>query len=272
MLSASVPRVKVGLALGAGSARGLAHIGVLQVLEEARVPVDVIVGSSAGALVGGVYAACRDLARMERLATRIKWEHVVDFCFPRMGLIAGDRFLEFLAVLTHDKSFDELSIPFAATAVDLETGEELLLRDGKVALAIRASAAIPGIIVPVRVGDRLLVDGGVLNRVPARDARALGADLVIAVSVDGIARGVPVRPRGESLRNIFEVIAAAVELMEITILRQRLIDADVVIAPDLGDIGPTRLDRAEDIISRGRAAARDALPQIEKRLEGAMPK
>lgn len=270
MSSVSGPRLKVGLALGAGSARGLAHIGVLEVLEEAGVPVDVIVGSSAGALVGGIYSACRDLGMMERLATHIKWDHLLDFCFPRMGLIAGDRFLEFLTVLTHDKSFDELAMPFAATAVDLETGEELLLREGKVALAIRASTAVPGIVVPVRMGKRLLVDGAVLNRVPARQAREMGASLVIAVSVDGNARGMPGRSRGEPVRNIFDVITAAIELMEVTILRQRMIDADIVIAPDLGDIGPTRLDRALEIISRGKAAAREALPRIRESIEGAL--
>lgn len=264
MSSAKDPRPKVGLALGAGSTRGLAHIGVLEVLEEAGVPVDVIVGSSAGALVGGIYSACRDLKMMERLATYITWDHLLDFCFPRMGLIAGDRFLEFLTVLTHDKSFRDLTMPFAATAVDLETGEEMLLRDGKVALAIRASIAIPGIMVPVRAGKRLLVDGGVLNRVPTREAREMGADFVIAVSVDGKARGMPARPRGEPVRSIFEVITAAIELMELAILKPRMVDADVVIAPDLADIGPTRLDRAADIINRGKEAARTALPQIRE--------
>lgn len=258
------PRMKVGLALGAGSARGLAHIGVLQVLEEAGIPIDVVAGSSAGALVGGIYCACGDLHMMERLATRIKWDHLLDFCFPRMGLIAGDRFLRFLAVLTQDKSFDDLSTPFAATAVDLETGEEVLLREGKLALAIRASVSIPGIVVPLRVGRRLLVDGAVLNRVPVREAREMGADYVIAVSVDGSASGVPARSKSEPLGNIFEVITAAVELMELTIVKQRMMDADVVVSPDLAGIGPTRLDLAADIIERGRAAAFAVLPRIRQ--------
>ncbi|MCR4401913.1 MAG: patatin-like phospholipase family protein [Firmicutes bacterium] len=267
MTSARGPRPKVGLALGAGSARGLAHIGVLQVLEASGVPVDMIVGSSAGALVGGIYAACRDLAMMERLAMHIKWDHLVDFCFPRMGLIAGERILEFLRVLTGGRSFDDLSMPFAATAVDIETGEELLLREGEVALAIRASIAVPGIVAPVRVGGRLLVDGAVLDRVPARHAREMGADLVIAVSAGGNAGGAPDRHRKEPVHSVFEVITTAIELMELTILRQRIIDADVVIAPDLTDIGPTRLDLAAEIIDRGRAAARAALPRIARVLE-----
>ncbi|HHY32029.1 MAG TPA: patatin family protein [Firmicutes bacterium] len=263
------PRPKIGLALGAGSARGLAHIGVLQVLEEHGVPVDVIVGSSAGALVGGVYAACRDLGMMERLATRIKWDHLVDFCFPRMGLIAGDRIHEFLRVLTRGMSFADLPFPFGATAVDIETGEEVLLTEGEVALAIRASIAVPGIVAPVRVGGRLLVDGAVLDRVPAGLTRRMGADFVIAVSAGGNVAGVPDRRRREPVTNVFEVITTAVELMQLAILRQRIIEADVVIAPDLSDIGPTRLDRAAEIIERGRTAARAALAGIQKRLEGA---
>ncbi|MGE5587512.1 MAG: patatin-like phospholipase family protein [Clostridia bacterium] len=267
MASARGPRPRIGLALGAGSARGLAHIGVLQVLEESGVPVHMIVGSSAGALVGGIYAACRDLAMMERLAMHIKWDHLVDFCFPRMGLIAGERILEFLRILTGGRYFADLSVPFAATAVDIETGEEVLLREGEVALAIRASIAVPGIVAPVRVGGRLLVDGAVLDRVPARCAREMGADFVIAVSAGGNAGGAPDRHRREPVRNVFEVITTTIELMELTILRQRIIDADVVIAPDLTDIGPTRLDLAAEIIERGRTAARAALPRIAERLE-----
>ncbi len=266
MAPARGPRPRIGLALGAGSARGLAHIGVLQVLEEKGVPVDVIVGSSAGALVGGVYAVCRDLGMMERLAMHIKWDRLVDLCFPRMGLIAGDRILEFLRVLTRGRSFAELPIPFAATAVDIETGEEVLLKDGEVALAIRASIAVPGIVAPVKVGGRLLVDGAVLDRVPASRPREMGADFVIAVSAGGNVGGAPDRHRKEPVKNVFEVITTAVELMELTILRQRILDADVVIAPDLADIGPTRLDRAGEIIERGRAAARAALPAIMERV------
>ncbi|MGE5573381.1 MAG: patatin-like phospholipase family protein [Bacteroidota bacterium] len=261
------PRPRIGLALGAGSARGLAHIGVLQVLEEEGVPVDVIVGSSAGALVGGIYAACRDLGMMERIAMRVKWDHLVDLCFPRMGLVAGDRILGFLRVLTRGKSFADLSLPFAATAVDIETGEEVLLREGEVALAIRASMAVPGIVAPVRIGGRLLVDGAVLDRVPASRAREMGADFVIAVSAGGNVDGAPDRHRKEPVRNVFEVITTAVELMELAILRQRILGADVVIAPDLEDIGPTRLDRADEIIERGRAAARACLPRIARGLE-----
>ncbi len=262
MSSAGDGRPKIGLALGAGSARGLAHIGVLDALERAGVPMDVVVGSSAGALVGGIYCACGDVRMMERLATRMRWEHLVDFCFPRMGLIAGDRFLHVLTVLTQDKSFADLKVPFAATAVDLETGEEVLLREGKLAPAIRASISIPGVVVPLKLRGRLLVDGAVLSRVPAREARDMGADYVIAVCLDGDVSSGRTRQRREPVGNIFEVITAAVELMELAMMRQRMIEADIVISPDLAGIGPTRLDLASEIIERGRRAALAAIPRI----------
>lgn len=253
----AMDRPRVGLALSAGAARGLAHIGVLKVLEEADIPIDYIAGTSAGALIGGIYSATRDLKSIEKLATSIRWDLLVDLCVPRMGLVSGEKIREFVRLLTHDMRFDELSIPFAAVAVDIESGEEVVLKEGLVADAIRASVSIPGVAVPLRLGNRLLVDGAVLNRVPINVVREMGADLVIASSVFG-------RAAREKMRSIFDVIATAIEIMEMEILKNRIVEADVVIPIDVTGIGPTRLDMAKDLISMGDAAARKALPDILK--------
>lgn len=249
---------RVGIALSAGSARGIAHIGVLRVLTRAGVPIDYIAGTSAGALIGGIYAATLNLDLMEGLAYHLKWDMLVDLCIPKMGLVGGEKIKEFLRLLTHDKTFSQLAIPFAAVACDLEEGVEVVLREGSVAEAIRASISIPGIAVPMRLGGRLLVDGAVLDRVPVNAVRDMGADYVIACNLVG-------RTGRTKVENIFDVITTAIELMEMEILKDKIVDADAVISVDVSDIGPTRLDMAPELIRRGEEAARGALPRI---LEG----
>ena len=250
----------VGVALGAGAARGLAHIGVLKVLEREGIPIDFIAGTSAGAVIGGIYAATRNLRLMERLAQHIRWDYLVDLAIPKMGFVAGEKAVRFLDILTHGKEFKDLLIPFAAVACDIERGEEVVLSSGKVAPAIRASMSIPGIVAPIRIGGRLLVDGAVLNRVPSNVVRNRGMDLVIAVSIGG-------KMPCDRVRNIFEVITRSIELMELEILESRMVDADVVIEPDVMEIGAMRLDLAAELISRGERAAEGALPKIKRLLE-----
>lgn len=254
-------KATVGIALGAGAARGLAHIGVLKVLEREGIKIDFIAGTSAGAIIGGIYAATGNLRLMERLAMHMKWNYLVDITVPRMGFVAGEKAARFLDILTHGKEFKDLLIPFAAVACDIERGEEVVISSGKVAPAIRASMSIPGIVAPARIGGRLLVDGAVLNRVPSDVVRNRGVDIVVAVSIGG-------RMPYDRVNNIFEVIARSVELMELEILESRIVDADVVIEPDVMSIGPTRLDLAAELILRGERATENALPKIRRLLEG----
>lgn len=255
-------RPRVGLALGAGAVRGLAHIGVLKVLEREGIPIDCIAGSSAGALVGAVYSSCRDLGMMERLATNMKWDLLLDVNFPRMGLVGGERLMEFLRLVTGCKTFDQLSIPLAVVAVDIERGEEVVFRDGPVAEAVRASIAVPGVFVPHRYRGRLLVDGAVLNRVPVVPLREMGADVVIAVKIWG--RG----PAGR-VRNVVDVVLQSVELMETEIMNRKMLDADVVIEPNVSAIGPARLDKAGELIGLGEAAALQAIDKLRLLVGGA---
>lgn len=261
---AAKDRPVLGLALGGGAARGIAHIGVLQVLEEERIPIAVIAGTSVGALIGALYGAGVDLEWLARLAVNLKWDHLVDLTVPGLGFIRPDKMAHLVKLLTREKSFADLRVRFAAVAVDIETGEEVVITDGSLVDAVIASSSIPGIFVPRRVGGRLLVDGGLVNRVPVDVARRLGADVVIGVDVG-------TDPRRVKVRNILDVIFQAVDIMQNRIFEYRLSGADVLIHPDLGGMDPSNLDEAEFSLEAGRAAARVALPQIKRCLQQLQP-
>ncbi|MGE5552383.1 MAG: patatin-like phospholipase family protein [Betaproteobacteria bacterium] len=251
-------RPKVGLALGGGAARGLAHLGVLEVLTRAAMPVDLVVGTSIGAVIGGLFAAGVDLSWLERLACSLEWQHLVQLVVPRLGFVRAEQLLQLLRTLTKGKSFDQLQTPFAAVAVDIERGEEVILQKGPVAEAIVASASIPGIFVPQRWGERLLVDGGVLNRVPLDVTRRLGAEVVVAVDV-GLEEPVT------QVKNIIDIMNQSFEIMQREIARYKAAEpAEVLIRPDLGRLPGYRLEAAASIIETGRAAAEAALPAIQR--------
>lgn len=254
-------RPSVWLALGAGAARGLAHLGVLEVLVREGVPIDGIAGTSAGAVAGGVFAAGADLAWTERLVNGLDWGHLVHLSVPRLGFVQAEQLLQLLRLLTRNKTFAELDIPFVAVAVDIERGEEVLLREGSVAEAILASSSIPGIFVPQRRDHRLLVDGGVLNRVPADVAKRMGADVVVAVDV-GLEEPVT------QVKNILDVINQSFEIMQREIARYKgAASADVLIRPELGRVSGYRLEAAPSIIAAGRVAAQAAVPAIRRVIE-----
>lgn len=183
-LSASPQPPRLGLALGSGAARGLAHIGVLKVLDEARIPVHAIAGTSIGAFIGALYAAGVPVQRMEAVARELDWRNLarlLNLTVPTSGLIDGNKLVAFMAGLLPVHSFEALRIPLAVTATDIETGEPLIIRKGDLLKALRAALAFPGIFPPVLFNDRFLVDGGLCNPVPADVARHLGADRVIGV-------------------------------------------------------------------------------------------
>jgi NTE family protein len=194
---------KIGLVLGSGSARGLAHIGVIHAIEEAGLTVDVIAGTSIGALVGAVYAAGR-LDDLERDFRRFDWKAIgsmFDPVFPRSGLIDGKKAVEFIRAHLPYHTIDELSVPFCAIATDIATGEEVVISDGDLIEAVRASVSIPGIFTPARKDDRVLIDGGLVNPVPVSAARAMGAEIIIAVDLNhdmvaGMAVRRKARPAG----------------------------------------------------------------------------
>ncbi len=248
--------LKVGLALGSGAFRGLAHIGLLDVFEKEGIPIDLIAGTSIGSLVGAVYAAGRSPAEMEAYACDLKEIQYYDIGIPRRGFLAGKRLQSLIEEITGRKTFQDTRIPFAAVACDFETMEQVVLRDGFLHEAVRASVSIPAVFVPVEMDGRVLVDGGLLNRVPADVCRSMGADVVI---------GVDVGYRGQRMKtnNILEHVVHMIDIYEWQVAQQRVSEADIIITPNVLDIDPVRLgSRAAECVERGRTAAREALPKV----------
>lgn len=251
---------EVGLALGAGSARGIAHIGVLQVLNEANINIDYLAGTSMGSVIGSFYATGMNLNRLERLSYQLDWDLITDFTVPRQGLIAGKKTKEFIQLLTKSKNFSELEVPLAVVATDIQEGKEVVLKEGLVADAVRASISIPGIYVPYRINNSLLVDGALLNRVPVDVIKEWGADITIGVDV-----GYDIK--SSKVNNIFEIITRAIGILEREVRKHRVIEADVVIEPEVGHISSRALDQAEECVEAGVKATEQALPKIKKLIE-----
>jgi NTE family protein len=265
---------RIGIALGAGSARGWAHIGVLQALRKSGVEPDIVCGTSIGSLVGAVHAGDR-LDELEQWVGSLTWRKVVsyfDLAFSS-GLLKGGRLFTFLRGDFLNKDIERLSRPFAAVATDLESGREVWLRSGPVADAVRASIATPGLFTPWLCEDRLLVDGALVNPVPVSLARAMGADFVIAVDLSSSLIGRygnsgtgDSAPKGPSM---VEIMTASLNIMGVRITRSRLAGepADAIVQPRLGQVGLLEYHRGAESMAEGRAAAELAYPHIRRALQ-----
>lgn len=257
------PRQRVGLALGGGAARGIAHIGVIEVLEENGIPIDCIAGTSAGSIVGGLYAAGLTTAEMREIVHGLSWLEVASLSLPKLGLFNFDRMIPWVEECLGDRphTFDGLRLPFAAVAADITTGELVAISDGRLAEALRASSSVPGIFTPMRFRNRLLVDGGVLNNLPVSVARRLGADYVIAV--DLLPPGIV---GGKEPSNVMDLtVTALYMLMRAT--HNEGPTADQVIMPAIGHIALNDLSRADELLAAGRAAAEAVLPRLREELD-----
>lgn len=276
---------KVGLVLGGGGARGLAHIGVLRALQREGVPIDLVAGTSMGGIVGALFAAgvpTEEIEReLQRLGSPRELAKLIDLRLTQGGLLKGVRVYNLLAEkIGENVTFADLRLPLAMVAVDLYTGRQVVLKDGLVADAVRATISLPGVFEPVDLGPFRLVDGGVLNNVPVDVARQMGANLVIAVDVlphfgqntPGLPPAVPLlRPKGlpRNLQEFYNV--TIIMVAKLTEFRMQEAKPDVVIAPDLPEEVGLLLsfDRAEEIIAIGEAATVAMMPQIRKVLEAA---
>lgn len=247
----------VGVALGSGGARGFAHIGVLKALEAKGIEIDMLAGSSMGSLIAAVYANGIEPHMMGKLALNLKRKHWLDLTVPTLGFVAGDKIKQLIRLLTHGKRIEELKRPLAIVATDIESGERVVFREGPVDQAVRASISIPGIFVPEKVGNRLLVDGGVIDRVPVTVIREMGADIVIAVDVAQVDTPMKVS-------SIFDVIAQTIDVMEREILRHRIIAADLVIRPDVGHYSSIAYSGVEEIMELGERAGEAHAEQIQE--------
>ena len=265
----SLGKKKIGLALGGGAARGLAHIGVLKVLERMGIVPQMIAGTSIGSIIGAIYAKELDADRLEQYAmewSRWKTAQLLDPALPRVGLIKGKKVEAILDSYLGEESFSDLKVPFACVAVDIDTGEEVVIREGKVASGVRASISIPGIFLPVEREGRLLVDGGLVNPVPVSTVREMGADFIIAVNVLPhpecrlLQQGEGDLSRG---LNIFAILMQTVNISANLIARVSLEGADLVIEPDLCLVSPTDFHLASEYISKGMEAAERVLSTVE---------
>lgn len=233
---------------------------MIKVLEKEGIPIDLLAGSSMGAVIGSFYCAGTELSLVERLAIHAQRSLWMDWTFPHMGLVSGDKLEQLVLLLTRRKTFDQLHIPFAAVATDLCSGEKVVMREGLVARAVRASAAIPGVFRPLEVDGRTLVDGSVIERVPAPTLRSMGADIVIAVDVG-------IYLNGQKPQHILDVITQSLDVMQRDLCRYTLDEADVVIRPQLQEIAPGHFHRAAEAIQAGEVAARAMLPQLWELLQ-----
>ncbi len=260
LLGRKAGRPKVGLALSGGAVRGAAHLGVLEVLEEAGIRPDVVAGVSAGSVVGALYCAGVPLADLVEETRHLQWTKLGKVVRPHLGFFDIDRLAEYMDErFLHGMTFDQLAIPFAALAVDLLTGEEVILREGRVSWAVRTSCALPGAFTPVVQGDRILVDGGLVNNLPVSVARVLGAEYVIAVDV------LPPVRRSTPPRNIFEVWSLTFYMLNrATHTEARA--ADCVIYPPVGRLSLVDFSQVDELIACGRQAARAQVERIRRDL------
>ncbi|NJD30673.1 MAG: patatin [Gammaproteobacteria bacterium] len=260
-------RPRLGLALGSGSARGWAHIGVVRALEEFGLRPQVVVGASVGALVAAAHASAR-LDALESwvctLTQREVWR-LVDTRFRGGGVMTGNRLMDEIARHVGDPHIEELGLRFAAVATDLHTGEEVWIREGPVMAAVRASSGVPGLFTPTWYLDRWLIDGGVVNPLPVSVCRALGADVIIAVDLGrSLSQGDPAALR-QTTPSLLEAMASAVNIMQDSITRSRLViePADLVLRPDVNHFQLMDFHRAAEAIEIGRRHVRDHSAQLE---------
>lgn len=252
---------KVALALGSGAAKGFAHIGVLKVLEAQKVPVHMVVGTSAGSFVGSLYAYGYDAFTLQKMALEIERDDVVDLGIPDVGFVKGDKLEAWVNRMVRNTAIESMRIPFYAVATDLRRGQEVVFGKGNTGQAVRASCSVPGVFRPTRIGDALYVDGGVVSPVAVDAARRMGADVVIAVDISGGGMDNP-DPAGT-----IDAILTSVNIMYARLSERQLEKAEVVIRPKVGHIGSGDFTRRNEAILEGEKAAAAALPKIREALE-----
>ncbi len=253
-------RPKTGLALSSGAARGLAHIGVLKAFEEEGIPVDYIAGSSMGALIGALYSAGLPPKVMEGLALSLGRKHIFDWQLTRLGVISGKKIEDMLNLLTRGQCFADTKIPLAVVATDINEGSLIVIKEGPLTTAVRASIAVPGVFPPVEYGQRLLADGGILCRLPVNEVKEMGADIVVAIDV-----GLYIKET--TINNLFDVISQTIDIMGKEIMKHNMVEADLLIRPEVGSISLTHFQKSEECIQAGEKAAREALPEVESLLK-----
>jgi NTE family protein len=253
-------RPKIGLALGGGFARGIAHIGVLRAMEEHQIPIDVICGTSVGALIAATYASGTSLDEMERQSSETTFRDFGRWTLSRMGMATNDRLEHFLHKFTPAQNFSEMKIPLCIVATDVVSGESVYFTDGEISPALRASCAYPGLFIPIEYRGRTLVDGFLTEAVPAVAAQKMGAELIISVHLEpGLLDAKP--------RNTIEVISRSFSIIQVGSMQAWRNATDVLIEPDVHRVLWDEFVKTPDLVAAGQFAAQIAMPRIKALIE-----
>lgn len=253
---------KIALVLGGGAARGFAHVGVIRALEQEKIPIDMVVGTSVGSLIGAIYAHQANSFDLEWIAFSLEKDHVFDYALLSlsMGPVRGDKLEEFVASKIPVRNIEDLKLPFAAVAADLNRGTRVVLDRGPLGRAVRASCAIPGVFQPVAHQGRMLVDGGIIDNIPIAVAREKGADIVIAVDISE-------NVTNYNITNLADVTLQAVAIMFRENVEHKKKDADILITPAVGNVGMLDFTQKKFCMQAGIEAAQRAIPEIRKAIE-----
>jgi len=260
----AAPPPKIALVLGGGAARGYAHVGVIKTLEANGIRPDIIVGTSVGSVVGALYAAGYSGFELQRLALAMDDAMVSDWSLPDRGFIKGEALQNYVNTVLSNRPIEKLARTLAIVATDLQTGEAVVFRSGNTGMAVRASSSVPGVFQPVRINGHEYVDGGLVSPVPVSIARSLGADVVIAVDVSN-------KPRNGRTASSLDVLLQTFNIMGQSIASHELLQADVVIRPNIDGVGGTDFQGKHLAILEGEKAAAESLPLLRAKL-AATPK
>ena len=255
----------IGLALGGGFARGIAHVGVLKVLEEEKIPIEFVAGTSVGALIGAAYCSGLSTAELEEVANRVRFKTFARWTLSRHGFATNQRMIGFLNSILKVKSFEELRLPLAVAATDLSTGEGVVFHSGPLVDPVRASCAYPGMFLPVNIRGRWLVDGMLAHAVPTKPLVEMGAKRVLAVHLRGRWTN------GEAPRHLFDVIGQCFAIAQEMSASHWKEAADLVIEPDVNGFEYDAFVHTAALIKAGEVATRQALPQLKKWIEARQP-
>jgi NTE family protein len=253
---------RIGLALGGGAARGFAHVGVIQVLEEAGLRPDLVVGTSAGSLVAALYASGRTGAQLQEVAQGMEEAAFTDWTLPifSRGMLRGEALARYVNAQVRGKLIEQMPLPLGIVATDLNSGQGVLFQRGDTGTAVRASSAVPALFLPVKIGSHEYVDGGLVSPVPVRYARQMGAELVVAVDISSAPEG---NPAGDTLQILLQTFA----IMGKSINGYELREADLVVRPALAGVGGADFTARRRAIEAGRAAMQRMLPQLKAAME-----
>ena len=252
-------RPKIALALGGGAARGFAHIGVIKALEAHGIVPDMVVGTSAGSLVGALYASGYGGFDLQRVALQIEDTLITDWAMPDRGFIKGEALQAFVNQAVQNRPLDKLNKPFATVVTDLQSGEQVVFRSGNTGMAVRASSTVPGVFQPMTINGREYVDGGLTSPVPVRAARAMGADLVIAVDISNV-------PRFGKTKDSFDILLQTFAIMGQRLAGHELAEADIVIRPETGAMRGTDFTNRHLAIIEGEKAGLAAIAAIKQKI------